>query len=602
MLVANIPEGLPATIAICLSITAKRMASRSVLVKRATIIETLGSTSIIASDKTGTLTCNCMTVENLWYNRAVFNAAVGRPDVLEKLAKSSSTLGATLEAASPAETRHARLLAHANPLAAAHAPAESAPASAEQWWDAPRLSASVLETQPTASTSAPADMPAAAAAAAAASPPVALSAALSTFTVSAFHSVPPPPPAGWARFSAHAKIMTIAGVCNRARYGDTAASPTEEGPPAGGDDVVLGDASDAGLFRYCDRIYPVAVARRMFPKARARGLLAACACHPLTHLFPGHARLQVYEIPFNSFNKWNLVVVPDPDSSAGKHIVFMKGAPEIVLARCTDFMYLSGTRPIDDDFKEEYTAAYERFGCCGERVLGLAYKVIDSRTAEAYATEEGACPTTELTFCGLISLVDPPRPGVADAVAACRRAGIRVTMVTGDHPLTAEAIARKVNIITKSTPRDVACEDGVPESAVALSDERVEAIVITGQQVALLSEADWNVVLSKQEVVFARTTPQQKLQLVEQLQRRGEVVAVTGDGVNDSPALKRADVGIAMGGEHASDVAREAADIILLDDNFMSITGAIEEGRTQFGASALALAHMRCARCACMLC
>jgi sodium/potassium-transporting ATPase subunit alpha len=304
----------------------------------------------------------------------------------------------------------------------------------------------------------------------------------------------------------------------------------------------------------------------------------------------------VFEIPFNSVNKWSLAIVSDPGAPTTTHIVFLKGAPEIVLGRCAEFMYNAATRPIDDDFREEYAASYERFGSCGERVLGFAYKVIAAQRPEAYLSDAAACPKDGFVFCGLISLVDPPRPGVADAIATCRAAGIKVTMITGDHPLTAEAVARKVNIITRATPRDVAFEDGVPESSVLLSDERVEAVVITGAQINNLSQDDWDAVLSKREVVFARTSPQQKLRLVEHYQRRGEIVAVTGDGVNDAPALKRAQIGIAMGSEHASDVARESADIVLLDDNFASIVGAIEEGRVLFDnlkkTVAYTLAHL----------
>ena len=139
-------------------------------------------------------------------------------------------------------------------------------------------------------------------------------------------------------------------------------------------------------------------------------------------------------------------------------------------------------------------------------------------------------------------------------------------------------------------------EDGVADHDIPLTDPRVEAVVITGSQIGALEQADWDIILSKREVVFARTSPQQKLKLVENYQRRGEVVAVTGDGVNDSPALKRAHIGVAMGSEGASDVAREAADIILLDDNFASIVHAIEEGRTLFDnlkkTIAYTLAHL----------
>ena len=536
VLVANVPEGLPATVTSCLSITAKRMAERNVLIKRTNIIESLGSATVIASDKTGTLTQNRMTVENLWYNRSVWNAyAGGRPDLLEAMnaGRGAGKMNALREEGEePAEEygeSGAALPSHTK-----------AGAGKRRSLDGP------AENNMT----------------------------VNSFTISGFGSavsgntvsgVPGSNRMSWEKFSGHAKLMTIAGVCNRARYEDGPA-----GALGSSDRKILGDASDAGLLRYCDKIYPTAIARRVFPA--------------------------VFEIPFNSVNKWALTVVPDPAAPAKSHVVFMKGAPEIILARCSHYMYQSGVRPLDEDFKEVYTSAYERFGSCGERVLGFAYLVIPAGKPEAYASEEGKPPTSGLTFCGLISLVDPPREGVAEAISVCRKAGIKVTMVTGDHPLTAEAIARKVNIITRCTPHDVAMEDGVDEAAVDWADPRVESIVIKGSQIGALTQEQWDVILSKREVVFARTSPQQKLLLVENYQRRGEVVAVTGDGVNDSPALKRAQIGVAMGSPNASDVAREAADIILLDDNFASIVHAIEEGRTLFDnlkkTIAYTLAHL----------
>jgi sodium/potassium-transporting ATPase subunit alpha len=169
-------------------------------------------------------------------------------------------------------------------------------------------------------------------------------------------------------------------------------------------------------------------------------------------------------------------------------------------------------------------------------------------------------------------------------------------MVTGDHPLTAEAIARKCNIITLPTAREVAAAAGLSESDVPLTDPRVRAVVLPGYALPALSQADWDAVLAKDEVVFARTSPQQKLQIVENYQRLGHVVAVTGDGTNDAPALKRAQIGISMGSESASDVARETADMVLMDDNFASIVLAIEAGRTVFDnlkkCIAYTLAHL----------
>jgi sodium/potassium-transporting ATPase subunit alpha len=209
---------------------------------------------------------------------------------------------------------------------------------------------------------------------------------------------------------------------------------------------------------------------------------------------------------------------------------------------------------------------------------GFAYASFAGRPAEAYRRDAATYPQSGLVFAGLISLVDPPKPGVEEAIDVCRDAYIRLTMVTGDHPLTAEAIARKVGIITLPTAREVAAEDGVAEEAVPLSDERVQAVVISGYALGELTPAQWDTLLAKEEVVFARTSPQQKLEICEGYQRLGHIVAMTGDGVNDSPALKKANIGVAMGSAAASDVAREAADILIMDDNFASIVHAVEMG------------------------
>merc|ERR1719499_1327844 len=192
-----------------------------------------------------------------------------------------------------------------------------------------------------------------------------------------------------------------------------------------------------------------------------------------------------------------------------------------------------------------------------------------------------------LVFVGLYAMIDPPRPGVPDAVLKCQSAGIKVVMVTGDHPVTAKAIAGKVNIIA---PGAETCVYD-PNNKEEVTDEKYDAVVVAGHQFqAELDKGDedpqgvetfWNRVLNKKNCVFARTSPQQKLLIVTAVQARGGIVAVTGDGVNDSPALKKADIGVAMG-ITGTEVAKEAADMILLDDNFASIVNGVEEGRIIF--------------------
>jgi sodium/potassium-transporting ATPase subunit alpha len=378
--------------------------------------------------------------------------------------------------------------------------------------------------------------------------------------------------ASWARSSPYMRLVVAAGVCNRARYlyeadevDEAAATPATKKK---GESKIEGDASDTALLR--------------FVESNVSSLELRLAFTP------------VFEIPFNSVNKWSLAVVRDPHPASAPtardimtHVVLMKGAPEVILARCTSYLKNGTERAIDDDFKADFNAAYARFAFLGERVLGFAYKAFngpsdDARLERDEAQGKSVVPRDDLIFLGLVSLVDPPREGVAEAVAKCRTASIKVTMVTGDNPITAEAIARKVGIVTLPTARVIAMEDDCDEHEVPLSDPRVRAVVLAGPELRGLTQAQWDVILSKEECVFARTTPQQKLEIVENYQRLGACVAVTGDGVNDSPALKKANIGIAMGSAGASDVAREAADVILMDDNFASIVGAIEEGRTLF--------------------
>jgi magnesium-transporting ATPase (P-type) len=184
-------------------------------------------------------------------------------------------------------------------------------------------------------------------------------------------------------------------------------------------------------------------------------------------------------------------------------------------------------------------------------VLAFGYRVL-AEAADRSRLEE------DLTLLGLVGLEDPPRPEVPAAIRQCQTAGIKVIMVTGDHPQTAKAIAREIGLVHSHTP-----------------------VLITGEQLRRLSDTQLQLLLGAPEVIFARLGADQKLRIVSVLQRKKEIVAVTGDGVNDAPALKQADIGIAMG-LTGTDVAREAADMILLDDNFASIVRAIEEGRAVF--------------------
>jgi len=285
------------------------------------------------------------------------------------------------------------------------------------------------------------------------------------------------------------------------------------------------------------------------------------------------ANPKLQEIKFNSTNKWQLSVHKQ-ETPGAPTVVVLKGAPERVLLKCK-YMCIEGeVVPITPELETQYTTAYEELGGLGERVLGFAYAELDSKYDDKFNYEIKPAPNfpvDDLVFCGLMSLIDPPREGVPEAVEKCKRARIKVFMVTGDHPITAQAIAKQVGII------DQDMWDAGRATVVKGDDIRDwEAI-----QDPVKRQSMWDNALDHQQIVFARVSPAHKLQIVENNQRRGEVVAVTGDGVNDAPALKKGDIGVAMG-IAGKDVSKEAADMILMDDNFASIVNGVEEGRLIF--------------------
>ena len=271
------------------------------------------------------------------------------------------------------------------------------------------------------------------------------------------------------------------------------------------------------------------------------------------------------EIPFDTERKRMSVICATPQG----HMLYCKGAPESVLPLCSAMLLQGKLLPLDEASRTKLLSAHEDMTERGLRVIALAYRSLSpdlpslqSSPASGRGGERKvqslipAEPETELIFAGLIGLVDPPREGVPEAVRRCHEAGIRVIMITGDHPHTASALAREI---------------GLAQNPFA----------VTGDKLLTMSDTDLQLLLDEPELIFARTGADQKMRIVQALQRKGEIVAVTGDGVNDAPALKCADVGIAMG-ISGTDVAKEAADIVLLDDHFATIVAAIEEGRAVY--------------------
>ncbi len=268
---------------------------------------------------------------------------------------------------------------------------------------------------------------------------------------------------------------------------------------------------------------------------------------------------RIGELPFDTARKRQSVIVDTPEG----RLLYCKGAPETVLPLC---LAVEAGGRLDEPGRAVWRERQRLLATRGLRVIACAWRRLDG-------TERIEAAERDLIFCGLVGLEDPPRPEVPDAIARCRLAGIRVIMCTGDHPDTARAIAREIGLVGKVGAGDT------PTSEVAGAGG--EGRFVPGPELARMSDTQLQLLLDAPDVHFARMAPEQKLRVVEALKRKKEVVAVTGDGVNDAPALKAADIGVAMG-LSGTDVAREAADMVLLDDNFATIVVAIEEGRAVY--------------------
>jgi sodium/potassium-transporting ATPase subunit alpha len=313
---------------------------------------------------------------------------------------------------------------------------------------------------------------------------------------------------------------------------------------------------------------------------------------------------RVFQIPFNSKNKWmltlhkigndtaNPVVGSAKDSS--EFLMLVKGAPDVLQPCCTAYWSFAtnSIQPFDAMAEAKVSAHQEALSRNGERVILLCQRHITTRErpgSNAFADEVQNVSTANLTLIGLLGITDPPRRETTSTVAACRRAGIRFFMVTGDFGLTAAAIARTVGIFTNAADpdtiqtimeqRDIVDIDITPKKGAIQTKLTQTSLLLEGPSISDLTVNDWNVVCAYEEIVFARTSPEQKLRIVKEFKSRDNVVAVTGDGVNDAPALRAADVGVAV--VSGSDVALEAADLVLLD-KFDAIIDAIRLGRLVF--------------------
>ena len=277
---------------------------------------------------------------------------------------------------------------------------------------------------------------------------------------------------------------------------------------------------------------------------------------------------KVIEIPFDSSTKRMITVHRGP---AGTHLIALKGAPAVILDICSDYLKNGSIRPLDGEGRARFRAINDKMADRALRVLGLAEKtfegVADKLTLESLPTlETKAHLEGGYTFLGFVGMIDPPRPEVPEAIEQARNAGIRVVMLTGDQVNTARAIAHELRLNGDQEVHALHARD-----LEGVSHDRLSEFAQTAN-------------------VFARVSPEDKLRIVEALVQSGEVVAVTGDGVNDAPALKRASIGVAMG-ERGTEAAKEAADVVLADDNFATILKAVEGGRTVY-SNIIKFVHM----------
>jgi len=543
IIVANVPEGLLATVTVSLALTAQRMARKMVLVKNLESVETLGSTSCICSDKTGTLTQNKMTVSHAYFSGQHVDCGVNwqAHERNQQLERPDDSLKAEYDITDVSFKMLVEALVLGTYTRFAYDPTEQ---------ECKMLYARLRKVR-----------------------------------VSSIEDVTLPES---DMNEMKARLITAEGkLINTQRY-------------------CKGDASETGLVQFAQSIVDLDEHRGKHP----------------THLFANTAGKQTEAIiPFNSDWKFNLFIrdlnksVRNPTTADDNLAVYMKGAPEKMIARCTKIIMGGKEVEMTDAIRKEVNEANSKFGDLGERVLAFATYKLDpqqfpketyqfdvkawkewgydkERRFADYSSQPGTFPMHDLTLVGLFSLNDPPRFKVDISVNKCRSAGIKVIMVTGDQPATAAAIANKVNIIKHPQKefnrmmkdlgmgRQQAWEEstGIVVHGDLLAEKHLEQDNMDDndpEKGKYLQE--W---ISKPEVVFARTTPSQKLVIVDACQKAGHVVAVTGDGVNDSPAIKKADIGIAMGS--GSDVAKNAADMLLLDDNFCSIVNGVEEGRLIF--------------------
>lgn len=466
--VAAIPEGLPAVVTTCLALGTKKMAKNGAIVRSLPSVETLGCTTVICSDKTGTLTTNKMSV-----HKVVIAASAS---------KSSSSKS------KPSDALRSAIFS----------------VTGDSW-----------------------------------SPYGAITEAADEDVQFVYPGVDVP---------ALGQLACIASLCSDATL-------TAERDESG--DVVFGKTgapTEAALLVLAEKIG--------VPDQAAQDAAAA--------LSPEDRVRAVYEfwrsryvventLEFDRDRKSMSVIARD--LARGERTLFVKGAAERILERCSYVMVEDGVQPLTSDARALLEDQLDRLNAQGLRSLGMAYRQSPPTADDVDLSDASLYPSIEsgMVFVGMAGMMDPPRAPVKQALEQCAQAGIRVIVITGDNKLTAEAICRRIGLFQEG------------QDTASLS--------FTGAELSSMSTDEASLAI-RRAVLFSRVEPRHKLQIVEELKRQGETVAMTGDGVNDATALRRADIGIAMGS--GTSVAKEASEMVLQDDNFATIVMAVQEGRTIF--------------------
>jgi len=584
IIVANVPEGLLATVTVSLTLTARRMFDKNVRVKNLESVETLGSTSVICSDKTGTLTTNVMTCQHVFYNMKECECDTDNP---------MQALNGDFYKKDNSKDRHPDFLKlvrcgalcnNAGFIDGAVDPTANATEAAMVKFSSGHISSEYRINIPAYRKTHP-----------------------------KLHEIPFNSKNKW-QVSVHEMTKDMCLSNEQKIDGD-------QGQPKVA--IVQMKGAPERILKLCDR-YQYEGETVELDDAKRQEILDGV-------MSLGSRGERVLALAESILNP------TEYDINVREPVVERKYDNEIdsscnneVIVKYENESYKVKIDATDDDgnrvsFNDCYIRhlkqciektiklpmAAQRIGYSDKGLLDGAnsFKELKVQSGSTFYLQKGPYkfggtkkeevnfPLNRgdepgLCFVGLYAMIDPPRPGVPEAVGRCQSAGIKVIMVTGDHPVTAKAIAEKVGIIgPHSQTREQVAEDRYGGNLDKVGDDEYDAIVVPGHllQAKLDTEAEdpqgvadfWNNALNKDNVVFARTSPQQKLLIVAAVQERGGIVAVTGDGVNDSPALKKADIGVAMG-ITGTEVAKEAADMILLDDNFASIVNGVEEGRIIF--------------------